>query len=94
MVPTEFHFRVERKMVSVFLQWLHVITEYVVRAIGLRQDIRKKTIAHADAEETFDIRFSLGRLLSPEALQSRQKECAASGFKNVTTFHIDRLLIV
>ena len=58
MVPAELHFRVEREMVSVFLQRLHVVTEHVVRTIDLRQDIREKSVAHTDTEKSFDVSFS------------------------------------
>ena len=57
MVSAKSHFRVEREMVSVLLQRLHMVTEHVVGAIRLRQDVREETVAHADAEKPFDIRF-------------------------------------
>ena len=69
MVSAELHFRVEREMVSVFLQRLHVVTECVVRTIGLRQDVREKTVAHADTEKPLDISFGRSELFLSETLQ-------------------------
>ena len=50
MVSAKLHFRVEREVISVLFQWLHVVTECVVGTIRLRQDIGEKTITHADAK--------------------------------------------
>ena len=87
MVSAELHLRVEREVVSVFLQRLHVIAEDVVRAIGLRQNIREETVAHTDAEQPLDLSFIRNRSLLAEALKCGQEEHAASRLQHLTTFH-------
>ena len=69
MVPAEPHFRIEREMVSVLFQRLHVIAECVVRTIALRKDVREKAVAHADTEKPFDISLCSGGSILPETLQ-------------------------
>ena len=69
MISAELHFRVERKMITVFLQRLHVVTEHVVRTIGLRQNVREKSVAHAYTEKSFDISFGGGGLVPSETFQ-------------------------
>ena len=93
MIPAELHFRVEREMVSVFLQRLHVVTECVVRTIGLRQDVRKKAVAHADTEKPFHFGIGCIGLRLSEALQCRQKQRATCGSKYLATIHYVRPLI-
>ena len=53
MIPTKLHLGIEREMLSVFSQRLHVVAECIVSTTGLRQNVRKKTVAHADAKKPF-----------------------------------------
>jgi hypothetical protein len=71
VVPSKPHFRIEREMVSVFFKRLHVVAEYIVRTISLRQGVSEQAVAHADTEKPFNISFGWGRTILPEALKRR-----------------------
>jgi hypothetical protein len=58
-------------MVSVFFKRLHVVAEYIVRTISLRQGVSEQAVAHADTEKPFNISFGWGRTILPEALKRR-----------------------
>lgn len=80
MVPSKLHFRIERKIVSMFFKRVHVVAECVVSTISLRQNISEYAVAHTDAEKPFDISFGRGGPILPKALKRRQEKGAASGF--------------
>ena len=80
MVPSKLHFRIERELVSVFFKRVHVVAEYVVRTISLRQDVGEQTVAHAHTEKPFDISFGRGGPIHPKTLKRRQEKGAAGGF--------------
>ena len=87
MVPSKLHFRIEREVVSMFFKRLHVVAEYVVRTIGLRQGVGEQAVTHANTEKPFDISFDMGRSILTETLKRRQEKYAASCFQHIATFH-------
>ena len=87
MVPSELHFRIEREVVSMFFKRLHVVAEYVVRTIGLRQGVGEQAVTHANTEKPFDISLDMGRSILTETLKRRKEKYAASCFQHIATFH-------
>ena len=87
MVPSKLHFRIEREVVSMFFKRLHVVAEYVVHTIGLRQGVGEQAVTHANTEKPFDICLGRRRSILPETLKSRKEKYAASGFQHIATFH-------
>ena len=87
MVPSKLHFRIEREVFSMFFKRLHVVAEYVVHTIGLRQGVGEQAVTHANTEKPFDISLDMVRSILTETLKRRQEKYAASCFQHIATFH-------
>ena len=69
MVAAKFHFGVEREMLSVLCQRLHVFAEGIVSTSCLRKHIRKKAVPHTYTKQSFDVRMLRIGTILPKALQ-------------------------